>query len=100
MLEKFIHSLESYSQSVKFCISYRLIVQVLLCCPYHEDKDKNLAFGLKPLRKAGVQQCGDRLDVFRVLLSRTTVAFYMGYTFLHITHNALGLDRPHCCIPA
>jgi len=34
--------------SVKFCIPYRLILQVVLCCGLsHEDKDKNLALGLK-----------------------------------------------------
>lgn len=34
--------------SVKFCVPYRLILQVCLCCGSgREDKDTNLAFGLK-----------------------------------------------------
>lgn len=41
----------------------------------HEDKDKKLGIWPTTLREGGVQQCGDRLGVFRVLLKGTAVAF-------------------------
>lgn len=43
-----VYSQSGIGRSVKFCVPYRLILQVCLCCGSgHEDKDKNLVRGLK-----------------------------------------------------